>query len=383
MAQGFKSMTYETALNHAVGRSIAARYHNFEEVARSAEGAFPADVEQAARRLGVSLCVTKPVAYSLPVYRADWPEPHPANYEWRFAEESASAIADLVGRCKSVACLGCPTVFHHLKLRGLNPTLIDRNHYILKSLRITWPDADIRELDLRFPFANDLQGRFEAIIADPPWYPQHILSWASRGVELAMSPDASIFVSIFPRLTRPNAGEEIGKMIGLFRRLGSVKFLSLRPIYETPQFEAESLIASGVPSTSNWRRGHWIKIHIQRRLRVGVSFPHEPSWKLFRFGSEVIAIRNNLPAGPTQILPLGSDGILRTTSARDPLRKQIDIWTSRNRIFRAIGGVGIFSLFSEAEQLLGDSHLQYADSMGDFLIREGLAGLRRMVCLQS
>lgn len=372
---------YESALKRTIGRVLAAGLRTLEEITRSMEGAPPAEVLRLVRSLGGSPIQTSATAPESPLYRNDWPEPHPANYEWRFTEETATSIAKLVQHCGRIICLGCPTVFHYLQVYGVNATLFDRNPYIVQAMQALWPRADIRQTDLRFASPADLKGRFEVIVADPPWYPEHILSWVARATELATPQGARLLVTLFPNLTRPRAPREFAQIIHRLRQLGLVRILPLRPLYETPPFEAESFIASGISTLWLWRRGHWAVINLHPGSILTASPPTEPCWRFFRFGKEVVAVRDDIPAGPVHIEPLPPDGILRSTSSRDPQRTKIDLWTSRNRAFWATGGDRLLSLFAAAASSFKCNSARDMP-IGNLLICEGAEGLTRL-CQRS
>jgi len=375
--QGEILTNYDAEVKRTVARIFATGDRTFERVARLAKGAFPTDVVRAASSLRAPFPRQRVEAPQIPSYRADWPEPHLANYEWRFDEETAIRLADWLPKDGRVACLGSPTLFHHLLCRRADAALFERNPYLVGSLRTSWPAASFQQIDLRFPVPQQLRGCFDTVFADPPWYLEHTLAWLSRATELASPQGAWVFLCLFPRLARPTARRDFAKLISVMRQFGSPEVIPFRVCYETPRFEAESLSALGIPVIWNWRVGHVVALHI-RGGSLRARPPREAKWKWFRFGPELIALRADISPGPLEVSPLKTDGMLLSTSARDPLRSRIDLWTSRNRIFCANGGKQLESLLRGAEESARRYPLSTDRDVGAWLARCGLNSLRML-----
>lgn len=363
----------------SVVRAWTSGARSFSALAEKCEGLWPVELSKVIQHIGLPLKMD--ISCSILSEYPDWPEPHPALYEWRFSRECAKEIAQLaIELSGSIVCIGCPTVFHFLNLAGVSNALVDANPIVLSHLRKLWPASEIYCLDLANPIPEVLHKRFDVIVGDPPWYLDHFLIWAQRACELASGPSAKLLISMLPKLTRPNAKTEISYLIGRFSELGSTKVLEAKAIYETPRFEIEAIATWGQPAPRFWRRGHWLEVKLNNQLPIMARKPPLLGWKFHQFGSEIVAVRESITPGKPRILPLGS-GILRSSSLRDPIRPRIDIWTSRNRVFEANGGEYILDLFNRAALAFNDGARVPAADLGTTMFLYGIAGLEE-ICQQ-
>lgn len=129
------------------------------EIVRECDGAYPADVHEEIGWLidNGEVVLGADSRYKLPSNRfplathAGWaqvvhsacshvlPEPHPVDFDWRFAQQAISTLLEQIEGLASaedeVAILGAPTLFIALASRGLNVWLFDRNTHLLNCLR--------------------------------------------------------------------------------------------------------------------------------------------------------------------------------------------------------------------------------------------------------
>jgi hypothetical protein len=113
---------------------------------------------------------------------------HPADYEWRFTDESAAA---LVGRAGTglrpgavVAHVGAPTTFvvGRTRLPRLTHVLLERGESVIRALGDT---GHIYQVDLTRDKLPSLGAN--AAIIDPPWYPADTKAflWATNAACVA------------------------------------------------------------------------------------------------------------------------------------------------------------------------------------------------------
>jgi hypothetical protein len=167
--------------------------------------------------------------------------------------------------------------------------------------------------------------------------------WATIAEKL-VKPSGILAFSLFPPLVRPTATAERQKILEFVSSIGDVEIVEDALVYETPLFEKEALRAAGVEDTGNWRRGDLVLVRVRRASRIEKEQPLLGShtrlkWRTLVVSGQVVKIRLQRQGkhGPSE--PISNVGSLPsfvypTVSARDALRDQIDLWTSRNRVAR-------------------------------------------------
>lgn len=278
------------------------------------------------------------------------PVPHPLDFEWRFAKQAANLLLNecdaVIDDGEVVALLGSPSLIPEASERGnrLGLIVLDSNEEMTTFLREHYPSVSTRRCDIlrdELPAASA-----GAVVADPPWYPEHLHAFMWACCDLCKI-GGYIFVGIPPVGTRPGIAAEREEFFAWTGSLG----LDLIRIdqgmlpYRTPLFERNSLRSAGIYNVpSVWRRGD---LAVFRRTEVAVISRPEPpsagdhstSWVEERLGRVRVRLREPTVVSfddPTLHSVLEGD-ILPSVSRRDPRRKQADVWTSGNRIFRCLG----------------------------------------------
>jgi hypothetical protein len=305
-------------------------------------GEIPASIAEAA--LAAARCrldLLAPPTQSLPL-----PVPHPLDFDWRF---SAAAVQFLMEEVRQwggpLVCLGAPSLFRSVARQsdGFEAYLIDANPAVVTQLASPLRPASTILADLAVDRLPDLEAG--SIVADPPWYPEYIHLFLSVARSLC-SDKSRIWISVPPVGTRPGIEAEREELL---RSGGESLGLMLTGdypgalIYTTPPFERNALRAEGilgVPET--WRRGdllvfsptgtHWSQV-------TPPKLGSEAVW------SEVdwmgVRVRFRMPGGG--VVPQVRDPCLRSVvagdilssvSRRDPVREEVQVWTSGNRVFR-------------------------------------------------
>jgi hypothetical protein len=191
-----------------VSEALVGGASSFAAICREAKGAFPTEVAHSLTRLGHPVKSAPSSADedgSGSPWEPWWPEPSPVDYEWRFTARTAQELATVAVHLTKgrILCLGTPTVFSLLASWGADVLLVDRNSLlrtvfdsvVLNKVLITDIDAFVNSSSL---------GVFDAVILDPPWYPQHLMRWLSAATRLAR-PQAPILFPFFRELVHPPA----------------------------------------------------------------------------------------------------------------------------------------------------------------------------------
>lgn len=381
---------YRQSVRRAIHAARAAGAATLTAICREARGAYPTIVndlllEQTGHLTRIRDW-TDEQAGLFESLLPEMPEPHPIDYEWRYTSSTADALAAyLSSGAGRIACLGTPTVFVRLRALGKNAVLFDRNPGILGSIPEEARRA-VHLVDMLDPQIDNIDASvkagFDAVLLDPPWYPEHVMVWFAQALRI-VRPGGRIILTLFPDLVRPSAAVERERLQVSLREYGRVAGLEFRAFYTTPLFEHETLTAFGLGALGHWRSGDLVCVTVAQPDRsVIVAQPIEPSWDRVRLGMQVVAVRTETtmqPETPLRFEPIMPDGsfLLKSVSARDPNRSRISVWTSRNRALRvASGGSQILPFLT---QLAAGSRADHAMAGADSASRAALQILQSLV----
>lgn len=327
------------------------------ELALHCRGVFPAalksiidDMENAGaiRRDGSNLTAGSiaPLLGELPNNRltpeglAQIPEPHQANYEWRFTPTTAQQLFKkatvALPRQARLCYLGTPTVY--LAAMTAYPhyehLLIDTAVPIIEFARkLAGAQVLAHDLAEGLPPVN---GGFHAVFMDPPWYPEHYPAFIKAASHLLI-PGGNAYMSLFPLFVRPSAPGERARIVqqaaGANLALLGLEAASLT--YSTPPFEEATLSLCDLHGYDEWRTADLL---VFTKIDHNTPSPAPPAprlWKEWTIGTHVIKIRQREHYASTQLLEqLPGGSVLPTVSRTHPELDDVDVWTSRNRVFR-------------------------------------------------
>ncbi|MDX6383545.1 MAG: hypothetical protein QOK48_1118 [Blastocatellia bacterium] len=351
-----EELNYATSIEEAVKRAVMLGAQSFSEICLASRGAFPVDVFLALQRLDLSEEVLKQdishcILNKHKVVEDWWPEPSPANHEWRFTHETAERIADTALDCgQRILCLGTPTVFRSLIFRGADARLVDRNPFVRNALPYV-PRDRILIADICDRASISGSDRFDVVVMDPPWYPAHVNYWLGVAGEL-LRDRGTIIVPLFPELTRPFATSERNAILDNLAEFGTYHVALEKIWYETPLFERETLAMLGVPPLPLWRVADLVTLSLNSSTRsLDLVAPIEDDWFHFLFGTQTVAIKKSENADPIRLSAPYEDFtfLLRSVSSREPVRAAIGLWTSRNRVARVTGNARIAHFLKKLE----------------------------------
>jgi hypothetical protein len=214
-------------------------------------------------------------------------EEHQLDYDWRFAEESATWLAAFARSATNVLLLGCPSLAAVLGGLGRQGQVVERNpNYIsgAKSFKVSY--ADLR-------FDNPALGgpSFSHTFVDPPWYPQELLHWTNFGLSRTKM-GGSLLFSLWPDSVRPSAQDEHHRILAAMSEVGKLEHLG-RVSYRIPHFEREAHRADS--SSASGREGLVFRLtkNGHRLMEVEPFQKSASEWLRFTLSGEQLAILVN------------------------------------------------------------------------------------------
>ncbi|AEH38579.1 class I SAM-dependent methyltransferase [Halopiger xanaduensis] len=333
--------TYERRLDERIRTIAGTTAATIRDVIRGSQGAFPTVVYDRLEALGLAESLREgrrnPVARPGSLCNRE-PELHPLDFEWYFTAETTTAIATTVAESAAgpVLCLGAPTVAFTLAERGVPVTLVDRNELIETRFAPRYDTLTFANRDIGERLA--LEETHSVAFFDPPWYPDDTAAWLHRAAT-NVAQGGRIYFVLFPPLVRPAARAQRERLLATAEQLGSVAVDDGAITYRTPPFEREVLREEAVPVVRDWRRGDLVRIDGVSLSPDALSDPPStssgPAWETFVADGRVVKVRQETASDAGAVLsPVeGCDGyLLPSVSRRDARRRNVDLWTSRNRV---------------------------------------------------
>jgi hypothetical protein len=275
--------------------------------------------------------------------------PHPVDFDWRFTPSCALELTGQIlalTRPGRIALLGTPTLVSAIE-SSLPPSalrLFDKNSLWTDRIGRQDPMLKVTACDLTLDrLAADNLAAADVVIMDPPWYSpiQKAYLWAA--IQL-IRPGGFVVTTVPPQGTRPRIRAERADIEAYADSAGLALVSATEGLvrYVTPPFEANAMRAAGVfQSLPDWRSGD-LAIYQSRRnvaLERPVVATSESRWAEVMIRG--VRIKMRLPAGSLdetaespELEPLVPGDVLPSVSARHPLRKLVDVWTSGNRVFK-------------------------------------------------
>jgi hypothetical protein len=270
------------------------------------------------------------------------PPPHPLDFDWRYSPDTIEQLVDRAVAAtqpgETVALLGTPSlhVAQLTKEHGRRFVLIDANPLTVERVKTLDAHRTVYKRDL---FANPVPAlNAAAVIADPPWYDEHIEAFMWTASEVAR-PEAQVFVSLPAIGTRPGSRAERKAFRSTAERMAMrIEEMRLRDLaYVSPPFETNALAAAGWTGLPiDWRRGD---LGILRTSGSKGPRPtraaRETRWEEHSLGWVRIRVRRDPPTrvvDPT-LEELVPGAVLPDVSRRHRFREMANVWTSGNRVY--------------------------------------------------
>lgn len=273
------------------------------------------------------------------------PVPHPLDFDWRFTEQALERLRNesRVVDAARLICLGAPSLYWHLKERTTRTVhLLDAN--VASFNRYGGPAESNKRIQLDVLQSELPSIRAGAIVADPPWYSEHLRGflWVAR--ELC-DEGGRVWISVPGVGTRPGIEQEIASLVTWANELGmrvAERSRGALP-YRTPPFERNALRAEGIECVpTQWRRGDLLVFTVvadnacARPIACSLELAEWEEVRLdqvrvrFRIRGRTRAPHDLVDPRLRSIVP---GDVLPSVSRRDPRRPLAQVWTSGNRVF--------------------------------------------------
>lgn len=196
---------------------------------------------------------------------------------------------------------------------------------------------------------------FDVAIIDPPWYPEDTVDFL-KIARSHLRKGAKVFVAQPAELTRPGVLPEREHLLAELLVLGYHHVVT-RPNfvrYETPHFEwvtLNSQVSQRIPA--DWRLGDLLIFEYNSlQTQENYKLSDNTEWLERRIGPLRFRIRAIPSANETTFSTLTLTGFAPSVSRRDPVRSNVGIWTSGNRIFTCSSIDTALSVLREIEKQL-------------------------------
>ena len=282
------------------------------------------------------------------------PLPHPLDSEFRFDEETAERLADMLIAATvpgdEILLVGTPSV-----AIALSATTADRK------IRFVGPDDCVTSA-VAAAFGSDRlllgegSGRTARIaLVDPPWYLDPVramIGACARGCALG----ASVWMVVPPIGTKPEATQDREQFLAAAVAVG-LRFTgdTLPALYRTPLFELAAMERQGIARLAAWRRGEIVGLSVAEARSIPILAPRTRACEL-----SVCGVRLRLTpcalVRPFDLTPITDHEVFPSVSSRAPGRSAATLWTTGNRAFD-IDAITARAALVELS-LLGDSLLQ-------------------------
>lgn len=381
--------TEKTLAHYAAMRSLERSPQTFEQLLESCHSLFPdqlaslldeMETNRLVRRDGGEYTLDGSVPNRWRRLYADWNEnldraytslsaimgrihlPHCLDYEWWFTHSGREKVAELLlhnnplPTPESVVFLGSPLfgAFASALLPESKIYILDKSGATLETIKknVDSERVHLVHYNAEEPLPQELIGIADMVFFDPPWYVDYYDLFLRRSMQLAYGRYATVAFVLFPLLTRPASLQERKRVfeIAMSYGLSLVSMETHVAHYYTPQFEQETLVRKGIEA-KNWRRGDLaVFISDGTRLPENIALRvEEGQWRELIVGKVKVKVRIKDENPDIYIAPElldFADGnvVLPTVSRRDPVRKEIDLWTSTQHGFKIKGWRAIWKI---------------------------------------
>lgn len=299
-------------------------------------GASPHDAIRALRRLGFDGPSARPAEATFPLVSTPRHLSHPLDFDWRFTAPTQRALASSIADRKGAAGLiGTPSLLPLLAGDHREVWLLDRCPPALIGGKV-----HVEQFDALTDEPPRISVEF--ILADPPWYPEHITAFTRVAASL-LQLGGECWLTLPGVGTRPGIQDErvhlerLANGCGLERISVSEAYVN----YETPFFEFNALRAAGIDAPlPRWRFGDILHF---RRAGNAVPLPQErpsdSSWREIITGATRWRLRSSPTIDVTRpiLTPLVDSHVVPSVSRRYPGRDLAAVWTSGNRAYFSQG----------------------------------------------
>ena len=341
---------YDLGLKKIVEKKIGEGA-DYIEILRSCYGADPREVYDVYKQYKTA----EPDDFKWKNLYPQFPEPHPAYSQWRLNPESAELIIGYLSKknYKDICFLSCPILgTTYSKITGREIAILDIDSQVMD---FATKNSKLIKYNLNDDIPQNLKGRFQCVVCDPPWYLEDIELVIIRAAKL-VAEGGSIYLSIPRLLTKPSI---INERLLLQKKISEwgLVMAEIKPIvsYEVPPFEINAYRDIPCFSGRIWRYGDWLKLKKIDNTNIDhICRSSSLEWKEINCGVKRVFLRS-INESDCYVAPklrhLVQGDILNTVSRRNPYIDQIGIWTSRNAIMTVESGYDTIEIILRNIQL--------------------------------
>jgi hypothetical protein len=239
-------------------------------------------------------------------------------------------VADLVKDYSKIGLFGTPTVHLALKEEFKSESILYDINPFLSQGRLTF-DSNYIQCDLNRQ--HIARQNFDVAVLDPPWYSKYYINWIAQAIN-NLNSDGSLFITKIPSLTRNTVMSEWEDITNIFKKYIEEVPCNIKVEYETPEFERETLVRSGIENIGNWRTTELRRFILKNKEQIEIKTFGDSGWKRYKFGKRIV----NLKIANDKFMNVNTDApypdgtyILRSVSRRHQIRNEINLLTSHNR----------------------------------------------------
>ena len=344
----------EFHLNKILSEENSQKSINFTELLRQMQGIFPADLFKLIVEKKVNIDYSVPLDESSNIgwhqlaLDSNLPAPHLANYEWRFTEDSAKAIVEIIKENSykdiKICCLGTPSIALELIRNGMgeNTTFLDINEPLKKLIERKYDESGItcKTYDAQNIPQRKFLNSFDFVVVNPPWYLDYYNLFISRAIDFLKPDGGKILTPLFPAFSRQNALKDL-KAFELSLEESNCKEVNPKLLveFEMPEFEEAILKQNNIPlPESNWRNGELVELVFDTNKKSSITGNLKiEKRKWLRYVEDKLSIA---VANPLKIADNSSNNdsyfaethILTTVSRKEIENMEIDVWDSNNKV---------------------------------------------------
>ncbi|MFI3163496.1 MAG: hypothetical protein R3Y65_03515 [Bacillota bacterium] len=293
------------------------------------------------------------------------PMPHMIDSDWRFTKQSAQYLLNRVktllkenSRCLLV---GTPSLVNlGLQHDNIQYTLIERNQTSLVYDNKIYCDI------LKY----DTEIKYDCIVCDPPWYKNTYLDFGHKFSNLIV--DNGYVIIVFPPIgVRESICNEYDEIVKFYTELGLELICNeLQTIsYISSPFEINSIKNNNIYKFPiDWRTGN-LCIFKKNARKTSVKYRYNKAlktdWDEFIVENIRFFIKNDtIELQHAFINKIFKNDILPSVSMRNEKLKDVNLWTSGNRVFKCNNTALLVKLLAAMEKYgVAKSKLQYPNSI--------------------
>lgn len=269
------------------------------------------------------------------------PIPHILDSDWRFTPKTTKFLCDYLKKIlkplNNLILIGVPSLFlllnENKELIDMATLLIERNNI---SQNVTGnPNiicGDIRNVRL--------YNCADVVLCDPPWYLEST-KYFLDAAQAMLHKNGLLLMIVPPKGVRFSVENEYFELIKYAndQGLSYTQTLERALDYVTPPFEMNTLINAGLNSFPiNWRKGNlmvFTKNNCTNKTLALSTEIYQSEWLEVQIQNVRFKVRDyTVPNQLKAIEHLCENDIYPTVSMQLSLKKEVNIWTSGNRVYR-------------------------------------------------